>query len=133
MMDLDSFLVSLYVLVDDWWKSDIPRPRLASPVVPPSFPRARSSPWLFRSPVAALPQREGFLALRSGAPACLLPGPLFAEPAQPAHPSPGAGVAPLAACLRPRARRAFGRHRVMDTTLVPAIVRVRASRKGLFC
>ena len=22
MMDLDSFLVSLYVLVDDWWKLD---------------------------------------------------------------------------------------------------------------
>src|ERR687898_3275532 len=24
MMDLDSFLVSLYVLVDDWWKADHP-------------------------------------------------------------------------------------------------------------
>jgi hypothetical protein len=24
MMDLDSFLVSLYVLIDDWWKADNP-------------------------------------------------------------------------------------------------------------
>ena len=24
MMDLDSFLVSLYVLIDDWWKADHP-------------------------------------------------------------------------------------------------------------
>ena len=41
-------------------------------------------------PVASLPQREGLLALRLGASALLLPEPLFAEPAQSAHPSPGA-------------------------------------------
>src|SRR5688572_12663792 len=55
-------------------------------------------------PVASLPQREGLLALRLGAPALLLPEPLFAEPTQPAHPSPGARDAPLTAGLRPRAR-----------------------------
>ena len=46
MMDLDSFLVSLYVLVDDWWKADHPSsaPR-KSPAVLPSFPRASSLPW----------------------------------------------------------------------------------------
>ena len=26
-MDLDSFLVSLYVLVDDWWKLNLTLPR----------------------------------------------------------------------------------------------------------
>ena len=60
-------------------------------------------------PVAPLQKREGLLAFRLFAPAPLLPEPVFAEPAQPAHPSPGAADAPLAARLRPRARRAFGR------------------------
>src|SRR5215208_6927315 len=60
-------------------------------------------------PVASVSQREGLLALRLGASAPLLPEPLFAEPAQSAHPSPGARDARSAACLRPRARLSFGR------------------------
>src|SRR5215212_11536254 len=59
-------------------------------------------------PVAPLPQREGLLEIRPGAPAPLLPHVVLPEPAQSAHPSPGARDAPLAARLRPRARRAFG-------------------------
>jgi hypothetical protein len=59
--------------------------------------------------VASLPQREGLLALRLGTSALLLPYPLFAEPVQPACPSLGARDARLAAGLRPRTRRAFGR------------------------
>src|SRR5919112_1844834 len=51
-------------------------------------------------PVAALPQRERFLAVRMGAPAPLLPYVVLPRPTQPARPSPGDGVAPLAACLR---------------------------------
>src|SRR5215218_1815582 len=50
-----------------------------------------------RPVVASLQKREGFLALRPGAPALLLPYPLFAEPTQPAHPSPALADAPLAA------------------------------------
>src|SRR5215207_9673997 len=83
-------------------------------------------------PVASVSQREGFLALRSGAPALLLPEPLFPEPAQSAHPSPGAGDAPLAACLLRRARLPFGRLSRDGHDARAAIVRVRASRKGLF-
>src|SRR5215211_3483868 len=60
-------------------------------------------------PVASVSQREGLLALRLGASAPLLPEPLFAEPAQSAHPSPGARAARSAACLRPRTRLSFGR------------------------
>src|SRR5215212_6834612 len=60
-------------------------------------------------PVAALQKREGLLALRFLAPAPLLPRPVLPEPAQSAHPSSGARAAPLAAGLRPRARRAFSR------------------------
>src|SRR5688572_1710759 len=86
---------SRFAAAEDW--SACPAQRLGGPH--PGHPR----------PVAALPQREGLLALRLGASALLLPYPLFAEPAQPAHPSPGAGDARFAAGLRLRARRAFGR------------------------
>src|ERR671916_1044150 len=59
-------------------------------------------------PVASLPQREGLLALRMGAPAPLLPYVVLPRPTQPAHPSPRATVAPLAAGLRRGAFGAFG-------------------------
>jgi hypothetical protein len=45
MLDLDSFLVSLYVLVDDWWKlehSSEP-PRAGRPAL--LLPTPRSSRW----------------------------------------------------------------------------------------
>src|SRR5215211_8416156 len=41
-------------------------------------------------PMAALSQRARLLALRSGAPASLLPEIVLPEPAESAHPSPGA-------------------------------------------
>src|SRR5215207_1282005 len=59
-------------------------------------------------PVASLSQRARLLALRSLAPALLLPYSLHPGPAQSAHPSPGARVAPLAASLRRGALGAFG-------------------------
>jgi hypothetical protein len=86
--DLDSFLVSLYVLVDDWRR----RPRIArSPDAPPCFRRARSSR-SSSSPSGPLAQRAGLQALRPGAPAPLLPA--LGEPgsAQPPYPRPGARV-----------------------------------------
>ena len=79
--------------------------------------QARSSRSAFRKrgpypghprPVAPLSKRARLLALRFFAPAPLLPCPLLAEPAQPAHPSLGAGDAPLAAGLRRGSYGAFG-------------------------
>jgi hypothetical protein len=101
----------------------------------PSRPAQRSGghhPGYPRS-VASLQKREGLLALRFFATASLLPHPLFAEPTQSRR----------IRALQPELRllqRAFAEelsepsaiYRVMDTTLIPAIVRVRASRKGLF-
>src|SRR5215212_3205897 len=79
-------------------------------------------------PVAPLQKRARLLALRPGAPAPLLPEVVLPEPAQSAPPSPCARVAPLAACPRRGALGAFGGlPRVLDTTLIPVIVRVRAS------
>src|SRR5215208_7344870 len=78
-------------------------------------PRPSRPPFRERGPypghprsVASLAQREGLLALGMGAPAPLLPEVVLPRPAQPARRSTGARVAPLAACLRPRACRAFG-------------------------
>ncbi len=59
-------------------------------------------------PVASLSQRARLLALRVGAPAPLLPEVVLSGPAQSAHPSPGARVAPLAAGLCREALGAFG-------------------------
>jgi hypothetical protein len=84
-------------------------------------------------PVAALSQRARLLALRVGAPAPLLPYVVLPRPTQ------GRRIRALEPELR-LLQRAFAEdltepsavYRVMDTTLIPAIVRVRASRKGLF-
>jgi hypothetical protein len=90
--------------------SPLDRASQAWPSRPP-FRERHPYPGHPRPVVASLPQREGLLALRFFAPASLLPYPLFAKPAQPAHPSPQAGVAPLAAGLRRGSYGAFGRLR----------------------
>jgi hypothetical protein len=133
MMDLDSFLVSLYVLVDDWWKADHPsraprkpgRPALLSEsevltlAILAQWPRFRSERDFWRFASSHL--RPYF--------------PMLCSQIQ---------LNRRIRALEPELRElqlAFARelacpsavYRVMDTTLVPAIVRVRASRKGLFC
>jgi len=132
MMDLDSFLVSLYVLVDDWWKADHPstaprkpgRPALLSEsevltlAILAQWPRFRSERDFWRFARAHLrpyfpslcSQSQLNRRLRALEPELRLLQLAFAED-----------------LTEPSAV-----YRVMDTTLVPAIVRVRASRKGLF-
>jgi transposase len=131
MLDLDSFLVSLYVLVDDWWKLDhasqppktgrpplLSDPEVITLAILAQWPRFRSERdfWRFASS-----------HLRSYFPTLCSQSQLNRR----------------IRALEPELRllqRAFAQElacpsavfRVMDTTLVPAIVRVRASRKGLF-
>ena len=84
-------------------------------------------------PVAPLQKRGGPLAFRFFAPAPLLPEPVLPEPTQ------GRRIRALEPELR-LLQRALAEelskpstlYRVLDTTLIPAIVRVRASRKRLF-
>src|SRR5215213_2706635 len=105
-----------------------------SPVGPPCSAIRRSLPWP-SSPSGPLQKREGLLAFRFFAPALLLPS--LCSQSQ---------LNRRIRALEPQMRllqRNFARelaepsavYRVMDTTLVPAIVRVRASEasKGLFC
>src|SRR5829696_7453716 len=78
-------------------------PRPSRPPERPGGPDA-SDP----RPVASLQKRARLLALRMGAPAALLPYVVLPRPTQPARPSPGVRVAPLAAGLRRGAFGAFG-------------------------
>ena len=130
-MDLDSFLVSLYVQVDDWWKANHPsatrrpgRPALLSD--PEVLTLAILAQWLrFRSERDFW--RFAWAHLRPYFPMLCSQGQLNRR------------VRALESELR-LLQRAFAEelsepsaiYRVMDTTLIPAMVRVRASRKGLF-
>jgi hypothetical protein len=131
-MDLDSFLVSLYVLVEDWWKLEhawrppragrpalLSDPEVLTLAILAQWPRFRSERDFWRFAWAHL--RPYFPALCSQS-----------------------QLNRRIRALEPELRAlqlAFAReiaepsavYRVMDTTLVPAMVRVRASRKGLFC
>jgi hypothetical protein len=131
-MDLDSFLVSLYVFVDDWWKLDysskLPRrpgrPALLTDsevltlAILAQWPRFRSERDFWRFAHAHL---------RSYFPNLCSQGQFNRR------------VRALRTEIR-ALQRAFARElahpsavfRVLDTTLIPAVVRVRASRKGLF-
>jgi hypothetical protein len=130
-MDLDSFLVSLYVLVDDWWKlqRSLESPKTGRPAllsdsevltlaIVAQWPRFRSERDFWRFAWAHL--RSYFPNLCSQS--------QFNRRVRALEPE-----------LR-ALQRAFARelaepsavYRVLDTTLVAAMVRVRACRKGLF-
>jgi hypothetical protein len=130
-MDLDSFLVSLYVHIDDWWQanhsSTTPRPgrpallsgsEVLTLAILAQWPRWRSERDFWRFARAHL--RGSFPSLCSRS-----------------------QLNRRIRALEPELRtlqRAFAEelsepsavYRVVDTTLIPAIVRVRACRKGLF-
>jgi hypothetical protein len=132
-MDLDSFLVSLYVLVDDWWQANrssattLPRPgrpalladsEVLTLAILAQWPRFRSERDFWRFADAHLrpyfpklcTQGQLNRRIRALEPEMRALQRYFAEELS----DPSAV------------------YHVMDTTLIPAIVRVRASRKGLF-
>src|SRR5215203_3783380 len=132
-MDLDSFLLSLYVLVDDWWRashhSSTPRrpgrpARLADSevltlAILAQWPRFRSERDFWRFASSHL--RPYFPRLCSQS--------QLNRRIRALEPELRAMQLAFAEELSDRSAV----YRVMDTTLLPAIVRVRASRKGLFC
>jgi hypothetical protein len=131
-MDLDSFLVSLYVLVDDWWQAGqgrAPRrpgrpalltdPEVLTLAILAQWPRFRSERdfWRFASS-----------HLRGYFPKLCTQGQ-FNRRARALEPE----LRALQRSIAEELRDPSAVYRVMDTTLIPAIVRVRASRRGLFC
>ena len=132
-MDLDSFLVSLYVLVDDWWQAGPARaprrpgrpalltdPEVITLAILAQWPRFRSERDFWRFAWAHL-REEYFPTLCSQG--------QFNRRVRALEPELRALQRSLAEGLCDP----LAVYHVMDTTLIPAIVRVRASRKGLFC
>src|SRR5918997_5204488 len=130
-MDLDSFLVSLYVLVDDWWKLDhasrpprTGRPALLSDsevltlAILAQWPRFRSERDFWRFAEAHL--RKYFPNLLSQS--------RLNRRIRALEPELKALQRDLASKLADGSEV----YRVLDTTLIPAVVRVRACRNGLF-
>jgi hypothetical protein len=131
-MDLDSFLVSLYVLIEDWWKLDRSSkpPKTARPALlsdPEVLTLAILAQWpRFRS-------ERDFWRFASSHLRSYFPTPsVLPESVQPAGTGPGARAAHRAARIRPRARLSFGSLPRRGHHPHPGEVRVRASRKGLF-
>jgi hypothetical protein len=132
-MDLDSFLVSLYVLVDDWWRASHRSPAPPRPGRPAlladsevltlailaQWPRFRSERDFWRFTSSHL--RGYFPTLCSQSQLNRRIRALEPE------------LRALQRALAGELSEPSAVYRVLDTTLVPAIVRVRASRKGLFC
>jgi hypothetical protein len=131
-MDLDSFLVSLYVLVDDWWREHHPPAARKKPGRPAllvesevltlaifaQWPRFRSERdfWCF----ASSHLRSYFPTLCSQS--------QFNRRVR--------ALAPELRVLQKDVARTLndpaGVYRIVNTTLIPAVVRVRARRRGLF-
>jgi Transposase DDE domain len=131
-MDLDSFLVSLYVLVDDWWKlhhaSQPPKtgrpallsdPEVLTLAILAQWPRFRSERDFWRFASSHL--RSYFPTLCSQS--------QFNRRVRALEPE----LRALQLAFARELACPSAVYRVMDTTLVAAMVRVRASRKGLFC
>jgi hypothetical protein len=131
-MDLDSFLVSLYVQIDDWWKLDrsskppkIGRPSLLTDsevltlAILAQWPRFRSERDFWRFASSHL--RSYFPTLCSQS--------QFNRRVRALEPE----LRALQLAFARELAEPSALYRVVDTTLVPAMVRVRASRKGLFC
>jgi Transposase DDE domain len=131
MMDLDSFLVSLYVLVDDWWKAkhSSEPPRVGRPAlladsevitlaILAQWPRFRSERDFWRFARAHLSSYFPTLCSQSQ----------FNRRVRALEPE----LRDLQRGVSETLCGASALYHVLDTTLIPAIARVRASRKGLF-
>jgi hypothetical protein len=130
-VDLNSFLVSLYVLTDEWWAVNRPR-RMARPGRPPllsdvevltlaivsQWPRWRSERDFWRFASAHLHPYFPNLLSQSQ----------LNRRIRALEPELKAFQRDLAATLANGSEI----YHILDTTLIPAVVRVRACRKGLF-
>jgi hypothetical protein len=133
-VDLDSFLLSLYVLVDDWWQERHPcsarkrkpgRPALLTDpevitlAILAQWPRFRSERDFWRFASAHL-KRAYFPKLCTQS--------QFNRRVRALEPE----LRALQQAFAGEIAEPSAVYRVLDTTLVPAIVRVRPSRKGHF-
>jgi hypothetical protein len=134
-MDLETFLISLYVVVDDWWKRyhfhplhragrppSLSAPEVLTLAILAQWPRWRSERDFWR---------YADLYLRGYFPNLVSQSQLNRR-TRALEPKLQALQRDLAGTLAGTLADGSEVYRVIDTTLIPAIVRVRACRKGLF-
>jgi hypothetical protein len=132
-MDLDSFLVSLYVLVDDWWRAS---PHSSTPPRPGRPALLTDSEVLTLAILAQWPRfrsERDFWRFASSHLRCYFPDLCSQSQLNRRIRALEPELRALQRALAGELAEPSALYRVLDTTLVPAIVRVRASRKGLFC
>ncbi len=130
-MDLDSFLVALYVLVDDWWQDHHRRPmrrpgrpallsdsEVLTLAILAQWPRWRSERDFWR--FADVYLRGYFPNLLSQSQLNRRIRTLVPE------------VKALQRNLAESLAKPSEVHHIFDTTMIPAVIRVRACQKGLF-
>jgi hypothetical protein len=130
-MDLDMFLSTLYVLVDEWWKDSHP----LNPRKPGRPPRLSDVEVLTLAILAQWPRfrserdflRFAGVYLRDHSPNLVCQSQFNRRVRSLEH-----ELRDLQRALASTLADGSEVYRVLDTTLVPAIVRVRACRRGLF-
>jgi hypothetical protein len=134
-MDLDSLLVSLYVLVvDDWWQADHHGRASRGPGRPALLADSEVLTLAILAQWPRFSSERDFWRFAS-AHTCAVTSRMavYPEPVQPARASLGAQTARGAADSRLKdIAEPSAVYHVLDNTLIPAMVRVRASRRALF-
>jgi len=131
-MDLDSFLVSLYVLVDDWWQAG----HCSTPRRPGRPALLADSEVLTLAILAQWPRfrsERDFWRFASSHLLSYFPNLCTQGQFNRRVRSLQSELRALQSAFAGELTDPSAVYRVLDTTLVPAIVRVRASRKRLFC
>jgi len=131
-MDLDSFLVSLYVLVDDWWQAG----HCSTPRRPGRPALLADSEILTLAILAQWPRfrsERDFWRFASSHLLSYFPNLCTQGQFNRRVRSLQSELRALQSAFAGELTDPSAVYRVLDTTLVPAIVRVRASRKRLFC
>ncbi|MDP9439366.1 MAG: IS982 family transposase [Actinomycetota bacterium] len=131
-MDLDSFLVSLYVLVDDWWQAG----HCSTPRRPGRPALLADSEVLTLAILAQWPRfrsERDFWRFASSHLLSYFPNLCTQGQFNRRVRSLQSELRALQSALAGELTDPSAVYRVLDTTLVPAIARVRASRKRLFC
>jgi len=131
-MDLDSFLVSLYVLVDDWWQAA----HCSTPRRPGRPALLADSEVLTLAILAQWPRfrsERDFWRFASSHLLSYFPNLCTQSQFNRRVRSLQSELRALQSAFAGELTDPSAVYRVLDTTLVPAIVRVRASRKRLFC
>ena len=130
-MDLETLLVTLYVLVENWWEEQHPRERRC-PGRPVSFSDAEVLTLAILSQWPRFRSERDFWRFADAHLRPYFPGLLSQSQlnrrVRALEPELNAFQRDMAATLADGSEV----YHILDTTLIPAVVRVRACRKGLF-